>query len=448
MENQLYVGVSKEIITPEIGAHLFGYNPFLIAEGIADDLNATAFVLKYDDVVSVMVSADVACIDIPLADRIRKEIEKECNIPFENIMLSATHTHSGPATISYPGVGKADEKYVDNVFIAGIKKAVKDAYESMEPVKVGIAVGESYVGVNRRVILEEENAIFGQCPWAPLDPKMTVVSFRNLDGKTVGNMVHYAAHGTAAGANKEFTRDWPGYMVDRLEYVSGGITGFFNGCEGDIGPRGTTGCTGGKGSIDWAAEVGYIAARDAVDTYKKIGNFVDVDMEVRCGILKLKQQPRISLEEAKSKLEQLEKVESGSLGGHTYDYYEKLVQSYEDGYTEEEYYEVPQTLIRLGNYVFVGMPFEAFAEIGLRINYSCEDKNVLTIAETNGNEGYFGTESAMCHGGYEIESFKANRIQQLEPHADTALVKETLRNIRELKGSQNGGGKGWFNKKL
>ena len=78
MKNQLYLGVSKEIITPEIGAHLFGYNPFLIAEGIADDLNATAFVFRYGDIVSAMVSADVACIDIPLANRIRTEIEKEC----------------------------------------------------------------------------------------------------------------------------------------------------------------------------------------------------------------------------------------------------------------------------------------------------------------------------------------------------------------------------------
>ena len=445
MKNKLLLGVSREIITPEVGCNLYGYNPFIFSTAVNDDLTATAFVFKYGDTLSSMISVTVCTVVKDLADRLRRNIEEECGIPFENIMISATHTHSGPATVSSVGWGEANEKYIEEIMVPGIIKAAKNAAENLVHVKTGVATGESLVGVNRRNLLDSEDPVFGQCTWGAFDPKMTVIAFRDYEGKPVANMVHYGAHCTAAGSNTEITRDWAGYMTDRLEYVSGGITAFFNGCEGNVGPRITCGCTGGKGSMDWAEEVGYKAATDAVNIYKTIPDFIDVDMETRADVLKLKQLPRLSLEEAKTEYEKLsgEKV---NLNGKRFEYYEKLIKSYEGGYEDKEYYEISQTLIRLGNYVFAALPFEPFAEIGLRINQSCHDKNILSVALTNGAEGYFGTESAMCHGGYEIESFKMNKLQQLAPHADTALVKETLRNISGLKDTENSGGKGWFNK--
>ena len=447
MINQLKLGVSREIINPEVGCNLYGYNPNIYSTSINDDLTVTAFVFEYGAVKSVMVSATVCTVQVELSDKIRRIINEETGIPFENIMICATHTHSGPTMADSVGWGKANTDYVENVFVPGLVKAVKDANEKLVSVRVGISVGESLVGVNRRNLLDSEDPVFGQCLWGAFDPKMTVIAFRDLEGNPVANMIHYGAHATAAGSNTEVTRDWPGYMTDRLEYVSGATTAFFNGCEGNVGPRNTCGCTGGKGTIDWAAEVGYNAASDAVRIYKTIPDFADLDMETEAFPVRIKQLPRMSLEEAKAKQAELS-ADTVNLNGKKHEYYQNLIDSYENGYIDEEYCEFSQTLIRFGNYVFAALPYEAFAEIGLRIDQSCPDKRVISVALANGADGYFGTESAMCHGGYEIESFKMNRLQQLAPHADTALVKETLKNVANLKGSETGVGKGWFNKKL
>ena len=445
MNNKLLLGVSREIINPEIGCNLYGYNPNIYSTSINDDLTATAFAFSYGDTKAAIVSATVCTFSVDLSGRIRKLIEAETGIPADNIMICATHTHSGPAIVGSLGWGSANSDYIENVLVPNIVKATKDASEKAVPVKTGIATGESLVGVNRRNLLDSEDPVFGQCTWGAFDPKITVLSFRDYEGNTVGNLVHYGAHATAAGSNTEITRDWPGYMTDRLEFVTGGLTGFVNGCEGNVGPRNTCGCTGGKATIDWAAEVGYNAAADAVRVYKTIPDFTDLDLEVKSDILKLEQLPRMSYDEAKAEYEKLSN-DTTNLNGKKHEYYKAIMDSYDNGYVDEEYCDVHQILIRLGNYVFAALPFEPFAEIGLRINQSCPDKNILTLCLTNGSEGYFGTESAMCHGGYEIESFKMNRLQQLKPHADTALVKETLRNISGLKGCESGGGKGWFNK--
>jgi len=92
---------------------------------------------------------------------------------------------------------------------------------------------------------------------------MTVISFADEEGKVVANIVHYGMHGTCAGRNYEISRDWAGVMVDDVERVSGAITAFFNGAEGDVGPRLTNGLTTGNGDITYAERHGALAAHDA-----------------------------------------------------------------------------------------------------------------------------------------------------------------------------------------
>ena len=102
---------------------------------------------------------------------------------------------------------------------------------------MGLAVGDSSIGVNRRQLNSQNKIMLGQNPWGPYDPKMTVISFADEDGIVVANIVHYGMHGTCAGKNHEISRDWSGVMIDEVERVSGAVTAFFNGAEGDVGPR-------------------------------------------------------------------------------------------------------------------------------------------------------------------------------------------------------------------
>lgn len=97
---------------------------------------------------------------------------------------------------------------------------------------------------------------------------MTVIAFRDLDGVGIGCMIHYGAHCTASGANKEITRDWAGVMCDILESETGMPVAFFAGQSGDTGPRISNGKT--TGNIKYAEQLGALAGLDATRAYKSI----------------------------------------------------------------------------------------------------------------------------------------------------------------------------------
>ena len=45
----LQLGVARADITPEIGTHLYGYYPFIVATEIHDSLTATAFCFVFEN---------------------------------------------------------------------------------------------------------------------------------------------------------------------------------------------------------------------------------------------------------------------------------------------------------------------------------------------------------------------------------------------------------------
>lgn len=425
--NKLKLGVGRTDITPEIGGNLYGYNPDTYSESIHDNLRATAFVFKYNNITAVMISVEVCLINTTLAYEIRKTISENHNIPLENILISATHTHSGPNTCGQLGWGDIDKEYCDKIFIPQILSAVDNAFKKTVPVKTGCAYGNSYVGINRRELREDNIVVLGQQPWGCFNPKMTVLSFKDESGDTVANIIHYGAHGTAAGLNHEITRDWSGIMLDCIETVSGGITAFFNGFEGDVGPRLSNKKT--VGNIHYVEELGKIAANDALRIYNQISEFNDCEVNVISGTLNIPYKPRIPLAEAKSGIK---KYEGSTINftAQSLRYFENIVKSYKEEYIEKNFCEIPQSAIAIGNNIFIGFSYEVFSEIGLRIQKAIPDKNILPLSNTNGSEGYFPTQDQLCLGGYEIEMFKTSDIQTLVDNADWYLMTETVKNIQ------------------
>ena len=140
MMEKLYLGVAREIITPEIGSQMYGYRPDIFSESVADDLTVTAFYFRQGDVQALMLSITVCLIQTELAGQITARIEKEFGIPREACMLSATHTHSSPNTAGQTGWGDIDNTYCDGIFIPGILKAVERAMADPVYSREGITV--------------------------------------------------------------------------------------------------------------------------------------------------------------------------------------------------------------------------------------------------------------------------------------------------------------------
>lgn len=429
---KFYLGVGRRIITPEVGGNLFGYSPDVYSESVYDDLTATVFAFCQGDERAILVSINVGNIQTELSDEIRNGLGKKYNVKFENIILSATHTHSGPNTVGMYGWGDVDREYCDSIFIPQIFAAADEAFGSLTPVKVGTATGESLIGVNRRAFVENNQIWFGEKPWGCVDTKMTIISFRNEDGKTIANMVHYGVHGTTAGLNHEITRDLTGGLVDRLDELTGGITAFFNGTEGDVSPRCSLCQSWG---MEGLVKMREICAKDAERIYNMISEYKNATLECTSGVLRIPNKTRISQEEAVAGLEGLEN-QTVNVDGRMAKYYSDVIESYKNGYEEKDAVEIPQSVISFADNVFVNFPYEMFSEIGLRIQSHFMDRNVLSLSNANGTGGYIPTQDQICLGGYEVKMFKTIGIQAMVDDADWHFISETVENIKKLKGDK------------
>jgi hypothetical protein len=434
--NKLYLGTGRQIITPEIGCNLYGYLPDVISTAVNDDLTATAFFFKQGEASALLVCVTVCTVSTEICDRIFEEVERLYGIPAASCMINASHTHSGPPLVTSCGWGDADTKYIDGIFIPGVLGAIDTAINSAIPVKMAVATGESYVGINRREITPENTVKLGQNPWGPFNPQMTVLAFKDYDGKAVANIIHYGAHGTAAGMNTEISRDWPGVMTDILETESGAVTAFMQGAEGDIGPRLTNGCTVGGGNILYAMRLGAVAGQDAVRIYKQLGGYYTPEfLSMKKCSVKIPFDKRVPLEFAKAEYEKFKNFDF-NIRGLKAMHYKKVIESYSTDYKEPEYFEFNQSILTIGDVAIIGFPYEIFSEIALRIAKYSSIRYTLSLANTNGAYAYFATETELCRGGYEIDSFRIRHMQPFIPSADWCLIQETLKNIKSIENTE------------
>ena len=179
----LKLGAAREIITPKVGGNLYGYSPDVYSTSVSDDLTATALCFDEGGERNLLISITVCEIATALCGEIRCLIEKETGIKKECIMLCATHTHSAPNVAGTEGWGSIDEEYCRNIFIPRIISASKKACSQTVPVTVGVAFGESFVGVNRRETTSDGSVDFGQDANGPFNPVMTVISFKDDNGE-------------------------------------------------------------------------------------------------------------------------------------------------------------------------------------------------------------------------------------------------------------------------
>lgn len=436
MDYKLKLGVAQAVVTPNIGCQLYGYSSLPHATGVHDDLHVTVFAFSQGKTKALLISAEICALRTDIANELRQDMEDMLGIPKGHIMLACTHTHSGPAIAGlYSAWGDFDHEYYQQIFRPALFGAAKQALEVMEPVTMGMAVGKSQVGINRRELTLEDKVTLGENEWGPYNPNMTVISFRKESGELMANLVAYGAHGTSAGASTLITRDWSGDMLDEMEAHTGVVTAFFQGTEGDVAPRKIH--TAPICCIEQTEALGKIAAADAIRIFDTITEYKEASLAVREDMLHIPVLPRMPYDEVcrrcagvtdVTKLRNMQRVE------HDYNLWVK--QSYEEGYQEREYYELPQTVLSLGDVVFTGVTYELFSEIGMRIDKAFPDKNIVSLVCTNGQDGYFPTRSQALLGGYEIIIFKNRQIQRLVDNADFHYIKETIRNIKELEGSE------------
>jgi len=127
-------------ITPKLGAHMAGYFSDRLADDVHDELHAKAIVLENEETALAVVVLDLIVILKEDADILKARASELSGIPVENIFVSATHTHTGPAPCGLLGAPRDDE------YMAWLPGKAADAVKlAQEP-----GAGESGLGTPRR----------------------------------------------------------------------------------------------------------------------------------------------------------------------------------------------------------------------------------------------------------------------------------------------------------
>lgn len=208
---------------------------------VGDPLFVKVLALKSGDAAAVVITVDAVAIGeigrikaSYLVD-VRAELAKSPGIKPEQVFVNASHCH---------GVVKVDD------IVKKTAAAVREAWTSLEPVRIGVGVGrEDRISENRRLKLKDGGesdvrrayAVAADTDLAaigPVDPEIGLVRIDRADGRPLAVVYNFACHpimGVPGGGN---TADFPGYASELIETAlgDGALAIFVQGCAGDVNP--------------------------------------------------------------------------------------------------------------------------------------------------------------------------------------------------------------------
>src|SRR5664279_3580745 len=90
------VGAAEIDITPPVGGRMAGYFNERLATGTLDPLHAKAMVLRQGAIQVALVSCDLIGVSLNVSTHARAQASQRTGIPVSNIVICATHSHTGP----------------------------------------------------------------------------------------------------------------------------------------------------------------------------------------------------------------------------------------------------------------------------------------------------------------------------------------------------------------
>lgn len=408
-----WAGFESIDITPPIGFELAGYEERDHgSEGIANRLYARAIVIGNNRTKVCLVTADLVGIDWQLTMYVRGKASRLTDIPEDNIMIAASHTHSGPAACRLSGWGglrrseppsQAEKAYFLNLCDA-IAGAVVAANRKLVPVTVAVGTGHlKGLGSNRRD------------PTGPFDDTVTVLKVNGENGKVEGLIVNYTCHPTVlSAANYLISGDYPSFMQEALlRFYPGCTPMFLQGAAGDVSTRHTRRAS----TLEEACRLGELLAGKVIEVASRaqtVDQLADAFSDTLAGtrkevVLPVRTFPddhalQDALQHARDNLRRLR--ESG-VPANLVRTAEVTVQGAERAISLRRLLGTTKQIVtemqglRIGPLLFVGVPGELFNGIGWEIKKSTDQATVAIAGYANDYIGYILTEDAHREGGYE-----------------------------------------------
>jgi hypothetical protein len=396
-------GVASTIITPDESMWMAGYaartKP---SEGKIHNLNAKVLALEDERGTRlVIVTVDLLGVPRQTRDWLEEQVRQRYKLAPEALLLSASHTHSGPVVreAKYSIYGNTvyglspeqieqSNRYVDNLQ-QKVLELIGQAMENLAPATLGYSHARAGFAMNRR-LPSETGYRNSPNPDGPVDHDVPVLRIDSPDGKLRVVLFGYACHNTTL-SGYEYCGDYAGFAQQYVQEAHPEATALFiAGCGGDQNPY----PRGGPQTVEYCKQHGRALANGV--EVALIVKARPVSGPIRAALdtvsLEFAQPPsREQLEEqAKSKdkyesrhaqvlLKELDKT--GSLR-KTYPYLVQAVQFGDD-----------LTMVALAGEVVV--------DYSLRLKRELAGPAVWIAAYTNDVFGYIPSVRVLQEGGYE-----------------------------------------------
>lgn len=418
---ELTAGAGVTDITPPVGCPMAGYYSARGAEGTHDPLWAKALVFERDGVRVALVTLDLIGTTRSLVEQTRTLVEKQTGIPGKHVMISATHSHTGP--VLWDGSPRADilgggsqiaRDYVKEL-PGKIADAIKKADAARKPAQVSQATGkEEGLAFNRRFHMADGTVGWNPGkknpkivrPAGPTDPSVPVVYVETTEKvpTPIATYVNFAMHLDTVGG-LYYSADYPYTLCKALADVKGDgmVTLFSIGTAGDINHVNVESTAPQKGHGE-AARIGTRLGAEVLRTFEKLVPVADGPLRVTSEMVELP-LPAITPEDVAAAKAVVAELEKGTKPAPKF---LDQVQAFKVLDVERRAGKpllVEVQVISLGDdLAWVSLPGEIFVELGLAIKAGSPFRQTVIAELANGSIGYVPTRVAYPQGNYEVVS--------------------------------------------
>lgn len=197
------------------------------SQGIHDRLEATVCWFVNDDIKHLFINGDMSNWDYDFVHEFKKRICETLPVKQENIVLSATHTHSGPVLTTTESSMPHDEEYRNEVMDKLADAAISSYGKEVNVEKIICTQGESngYYGNRNSKNKYGDNTIY-------------MFEFKDSNDSNVAAFINISCHATLLSPEEyQLSGDLFGAIRRKMSNYLGVVPMMMNGNAGDMSNR-------------------------------------------------------------------------------------------------------------------------------------------------------------------------------------------------------------------
>jgi len=441
--SELTAGLAVIDITPPIGYRLSGYFNERISTGIKNPLKAKALILRQGAQQAALVFCDIIGLSLDVSSQTRRQASQITGIPEENILLAATHSHTGPLycgalrehfhnqALAEHGSDPCEQVDYPAELVQKLVKVITAAHEKLTPIRLTAGSAQQQgLSFNRRFHMKDGTILFNPGLQNPdivktvgtTDPGIGIVFLTDVaKDKPIAGLINFALHLDTVGST-EYAADYPFYLERSLREVHGDdfVLLFGNGTCGDLNHLDVTKPAEECLKTEY---IGTTLAETVKAKYKSLSSITQPALAIRREIVHVpiqKYTPE-QLTWARRTIKQVGSEEVPFL--EQVEAYKILELELRGGDT----IPIEVQVFRLGPMVaVVALPGEVFVDLGLAIKRASPFPVTLVIELCHDDLGYLPTQKAFAEGSYETVN------SRIAPGGGELMVDAALRLLNDL----------------